>query len=242
MREQAADVPAGRVGQSAVAALVVEERLAVLPERLVAVHARAVVAEERLRHEGRALAVLPRDVLDDVLEEHQLVGGMLEGVELVVDLTLACRAHLVVRPLDLEADLLQDPDHVVADVSEVIDRRHREVAALVGRLVAQVAALLDAAGVPGPLDRVDVVVRRVLLGLEADVVEDVELRLGAEVRRVGDTRRLEVGLGVRRDVARVAAVGLVRVGVADREVHDDRLRVAEGVDIGGRGIGNQLHV
>jgi hypothetical protein len=55
--EQAADVPARHVGQAAVAELVVEQRLAVLPQRLVAVHARAVVAEERLGHEGDGLAV-----------------------------------------------------------------------------------------------------------------------------------------------------------------------------------------
>jgi hypothetical protein len=55
--QQAADVPAGQVGQAAVAELVVEQRLAVLPQRLVGVHARAVVAEDRLRHEGGGLAV-----------------------------------------------------------------------------------------------------------------------------------------------------------------------------------------
>ena len=37
-------------------------RLAALPDRLVDVHARAVVAEDRLRHEGRRLAVALRDL------------------------------------------------------------------------------------------------------------------------------------------------------------------------------------
>ena len=58
--EQATDVPAGDVGQPAVPALVVEQRLAVLPERLVGVHARAVVTEDRLGHEGRGLAAAAR--------------------------------------------------------------------------------------------------------------------------------------------------------------------------------------
>ena len=119
MREQAADVPAGDVGQTAVALLVVHERLAALPDRLVAVHSGAVVAEQRLGHEGRTLSVLPGDVLDDVLEQHQLVGGMLQGVEPVVDLALPGRADLVMRALDLEADLLEGLDHVIADVGEV---------------------------------------------------------------------------------------------------------------------------
>ena len=41
----------------------------------------------------------------------------------------------------------------------MVDRRHREVAALVADLVAEVAALLLAAGVPPALDGVDVVER-----------------------------------------------------------------------------------
>ena len=72
--EQATDVVARGVGQPGVAHLVVEQRSAVLPETLVAVHARTVVAEEWLGHERRGATVLPRDVLDDVLEEHDLVG------------------------------------------------------------------------------------------------------------------------------------------------------------------------
>ena len=43
---------------------------------------------------------------------------------------------------EVEADL-------VAGVGEVVDRRHGEVATLVARLVATVATLLGAAGVPG---------------------------------------------------------------------------------------------
>ena len=35
-----------------------KERLAIFPERDVGVHARAVIAEERLRHEGDGLVVL----------------------------------------------------------------------------------------------------------------------------------------------------------------------------------------
>ena len=54
--EQAADEPASRVGQRTVAALVVEQGLAVLPQRDVGVHARAVVAKEGLGHEGRGMA------------------------------------------------------------------------------------------------------------------------------------------------------------------------------------------
>jgi hypothetical protein len=92
------------------------------------------------------VAVLPSPsgVLDDVLELHHVVAGVQQRVEPVVDLLLAGGAHLVVAALDLEADLLQVQADLVAEVGEVVDRRDREVAALVAGLVAAVAALLDA--------------------------------------------------------------------------------------------------
>ena len=88
------------VGQAAVAGLVVEQRLAAQPEALVAVHAGAVVTEERLGHERRASCRRARRVLDDVLEQLQLVAGVQQGGEPVVDLGLAGGADLVVRALD----------------------------------------------------------------------------------------------------------------------------------------------
>ena len=78
MVQEATDVPTGHIGKPAVAALVIEQRLAVLPQRLVAVHPRAVITEEWLGHESRGLAVCPGDIFDDVLEEHELVGSFLQ--------------------------------------------------------------------------------------------------------------------------------------------------------------------
>ena len=99
MVQDAADVVAGQVRQAGVARLVVEQRLAVLPQRLVGVHARAVVTEQRLRHERDRLAVLPRGVLDDVLEQLDVIGRVQQRVELVVDLGLTGGADLVVAAL-----------------------------------------------------------------------------------------------------------------------------------------------
>ena len=53
VHEDPAEVAAGELGEARVAGFVGEERRALLPERLVRVHPRAVVAEDRLRHEGR---------------------------------------------------------------------------------------------------------------------------------------------------------------------------------------------
>ena len=191
MREQSADVPAGHVGQSRVAGLAEEQRLAALPQRLVAVHARAVVLEDRLRHERRRLARRVGDVLDDVLVEHELVGHAQQRVEAHVDLGLAGGADLVVLDLDLDAEPLHREDHLGAQVLVLVHRRDREVALLVPDLVAEVAAAFVARGVPRRFDRVDRVRRRVLVVVEPHVVEDEELRLGTEVARCprGRSRR-----------------------------------------------------
>jgi len=173
--EQATDVPAGDVGQPAVAGLVVEQRLAVCPEGLVGVHAGSVVAEERLGHERGRLAPLVCRVLDDVLELQQVVGGVHHGVELVVDLALAACADLVVAALEDEAGVHQLEADVVAHVGVLVDRADREVAALERGLVGEVAALFLAAGVPGALAGVHRVEAGVLVDLVAHVVEDVEL-------------------------------------------------------------------
>ena len=69
---------------------------------------------------------------------------------------------------------------------------HGEVPLLVPELVAEVRPLL-AAGVPGPFRRVDVVVAALGVLVEADVVEDVELRLRPPVADVGDPGALQVG-------------------------------------------------
>ena len=165
--------------------------------------------------------------------------GVQQRVELVVDLGLAGGADLVVRRARpggrRRSSVVR---HLVAQVGVVVDRRDREVAALVAGLVAAVAALLVATGVPGALDGVDVVVALVLVRLEADVVEDVELGLGAEEGGVGDAGGGQVGLGLGGDVARVAAVRLVGERVDDREVHRQRLRRAERVDEGGGRVGH----
>src|SRR5207248_1563273 len=81
VRKQAADVRAGKLRQPGIPGLVRHQRRAVLPEGLVAVHAGAVVAEDRLRHEGDGLAGGARDVLDHVLVGHDLIGHARQGLE-----------------------------------------------------------------------------------------------------------------------------------------------------------------
>ena len=58
-----------------------------------------------------------------------------------VDLALAGRGHLVVLGLDVHAAVDHRLHHLVADVHQLVGRRHREVAFLVTQLVAQVRVL-----------------------------------------------------------------------------------------------------
>ena len=112
----------------------VEERVPpVGEERHVGVHPRAVLAEDRLRHERRVDAVLRRDLLDDEPVGERVVGHLERRREAHVDLVLR-RADLVVVVLDRDADLLERLDRLVAQLGRRVLRRHREVAALVERL------------------------------------------------------------------------------------------------------------
>ncbi len=240
--EQTADVPAGDVAELAVAGLIVEQRLALVPQRLVRVHAGAVVAVERLRHEGDRLAPLLSGVLDDVLELQNVVCRVHHRVETVVDLLLATGADLVVRPLEREAGLDQVERHLVAQVGRLVDRCHGEVAALVRRLVAEVPALFLAPGVPRALFRIDAVEASVGRDRVAHIVEDVELRLRGEERRVGDAGGCQVLLGLLGDLTRVLGVDLAGAGVVDVEQHHQRLGFTELVEIRGGHIRDQLHV
>ncbi|VXB56721.1 conserved hypothetical protein [Arthrobacter sp. 8AJ] len=240
--EQAADVPAGGVGQAGVALLVVEQRLATVPQRLVAVHARAVVAEDRLRHEGHRLAPGVSGVLDDVLELLQVIGSVGEGGELVVDLGLAGGSNFVVAALDLEAGFVQGNTHGVAQVSLLVGGGDREVTALDGGLVAQVAAFFLAAAVPVGFFGVDLVEAALGGGLVLDVVEHEELGFGSEECGVGDAGGGQVGLGLLGHAAGVAVVRVTGARVDDREVQREGLLHAEGVQERGGDVRDQLHV
>ena len=192
----------------AVALLVEEQRLAALPQRLVAVHARAVVLEDRLRHERHRLARRPRHVLDDVLVEHELVGHRQQRVEAHVDLGLAGGADLVVLHLDLDADALERQDHLGAEVLVAGPSAGRgssppcTAACSRGSATRRARSRGPSSTRPRPSRRSSS--PSTGSGRSARV-EDVELGLGPEVGGVGDAGALEVLLGLLRDVARVAA-------------------------------------
>ena len=145
--------------------------------------------------------------------------------------------------LDGNADLAHLVDHFGPQIIERVRRRDREVAGLVGRLVAEVRPL-GATCVPSRFHRVDFVHGPVLLRHKSDVVEDEELGLGADVAGVGDAGLLQIGDPLLGDVPRIAGVLFFRDRIDDvgdhahgghleKRVQDGRLRVRNRQHVGG---------
>jgi hypothetical protein len=84
----AGDEGLARVGQVVLVVRVVEGVSPVLEERLVRVHPRAVLTEERLRHEGRVPAVLHGVLLDRDAVGHGVVRHLETVCVAHVDLVL----------------------------------------------------------------------------------------------------------------------------------------------------------
>ncbi len=151
----------------------------------------------------------------------------------------------MVSPLDGQTDAGQVANHVVAKIGEMVYRGYWEVATLVLHLVTAVAAAIGvrlSTAVPSTGFGIDVVEAGVGPGLETRRIEDVELGLWAHERGIADAGRSQVVLSLARNVARVAAVGLLGQRVMNEEVQRKGLRLAERVEEGARGVRHQRHV
>src|SRR5437879_6346544 len=144
MPQQATDVMTRGVTQQGIPLLVIKYVLALFPETLVRVHARAVILKKRFRHHGHRLSAPPPDVLDDVLVEQNLVGHLRQRRVFHIDFSLAGGADFVVMNLDDDAALLERAHHLRANIVLMIHWRHWEVTFLVTRLVTQVRTHLAA--------------------------------------------------------------------------------------------------
>src|SRR5215469_17613015 len=118
-------------------------------------HTAAVVAEERLGHEGDGFAVPPSHVLGDVFEPHQVIGGSDQRVVTKINFCLTSSGYLVMLPFDLDAYVGHHPAHLCSYVLEAVGRLDREIALLVSRLVSPVSTVLVAPTVPLTFLRVD---------------------------------------------------------------------------------------
>ena len=182
------------------------------------VHAGAVLAEQRLRHERRVVAVPGGDLLDDDPVGHRLVGHRERVVVAHVDLVLG-RRDLVVVVLDLDPDRLERRDRVVAHLGRRVLHGHREVATLVDRLGALVVLEEEVLELRADVERV-----------EAHLLHPLEREL-EDVARVALVRRA-VGLDDVADHAADLRAELVPV-VVDGPRHDlERRRVGDRDHVG----------
>ena len=185
-----------------------EDRGRALPDRLVSMHAGAIIAEDRLRHEAGGLAVGLCDVVDHIFVDLHRVGGLHQRAELDAELVLG-GAHLVVMLLGDDTHVGHHGEHLRAEILRRIDRWHREIAALGARTMSEIAHLIFGVHVRRQLGRVDLVAAIVWLCRKADVVEHEELGLGSEDCLIADAGLLQIGLSFASDRARVALIRLV---------------------------------
>ncbi len=126
----------------------------------------------------------------------------------------------MVVDFDIDARLDQPLHHDGAEVLLAIGRRHGEIPLLDARSVAEVRGTAVPAGIPDAFLGVDVIEAAVRVLTEAEIIEDVKLDFRAEEGLRGDAGARDVRFRLLRDVARVAAVWLMRDRVHD--IADDR--------------------
>ena len=204
-------------------------------------HARAVVAEDRLRHEAGGLAVGLGHHVDHIFVDLHGVGGLHQRSELDAELVLR-RAHLVVMLLGDDAHVGHHRQHLRAEVLRRVDRRHREIAAFGARPVTEIAHLIFGVGVGRQLDRVDLVAAIERRGGEADVVEYEELGLRPERGGVADAGLPHIGLRLAGDRARIALIRLVGQGLEHVAEHRQRALGEKRIDHRRGRVRHQLHV
>ena len=116
--DDAADIPQAQLREAGIF-VACHHWLAALPDGLVDVHARTVIAENGLGHEGRGLAIGLRDVVDGIFVDLHMVGHRHERAELHAELVLR-RSDFVVMLLDDDAHLGHRRQHFAAHILRLI--------------------------------------------------------------------------------------------------------------------------
>ena len=142
----------------------------------------------------------------------------------------------------VEAHFLHHRNHLGAKVRPGIDRRHREIAALGRRPVADVAFLHDLARHIGAFLGIEFVEARIHRHIEANVVENEEFCFRSEVRGIADAGGVKIGLGLLGHRPRVAAIGLASGRLHAVTNQDHRRLRGERVHDGGGRVRDQRHV
>ena len=133
MLELAGDESLADLRQEVLVLGVVERVLAAAEQRLMRVHARSVLAEQRLGHERRMPAVLHRVLLDGDPVGHAVVGHLQRVRVAHVDLVLGW-TDLMMGVLHVDPELLECQHRLATHVRAGVERREVEVPALVEHL------------------------------------------------------------------------------------------------------------
>ena len=192
--------------------------------------------------EGGRLAFPGCHVLDNVFDNHGVVGHDGHIRQLYLDLHLAGAAHLVVVVFYLDAPVF----HLHADaaskvVAHILGRG--DVVAAVGHLVAVVAGRVQSA-VPVRLSGVDAVSALFGRNLIAGGVEQIKFKLGSDHHLVSDAGLFHVIHGAQAHIFRVLVKGGVFSLTDDTDIaaHGQCGHIRKGVYIGGIRVWQKDHV
>src|SRR5205085_2492043 len=152
-------------------------------------------------------------ILDDVLVQQDLVGHLCEGRILQINFRLARGSDFVMMNLDDDTAFLEGANHLGSNVLLMIHRRDGEVTFLVSRFVAEIR-FGAVARIPETLFRINVVEALVVRLIETNIVKNIKLDFWSPITGVGDSSRLQILLGLLRDVARVTRIRLARERIA----------------------------
>ena len=140
------------------------------------------------------------------------------------------------------AQLLQHQAHLRTHVLEAVNGWHRKVAALDGGAVTGIAMVKFFARVPSRLFRVDFVEAAGHVVGPTHTVKHEKLGLRTKVSGVTKAGGFHVRLSALGQRAGITLVGFAVSGVDHIAAQNHRRFFKEGVNVGGVGVGHELHV
>ena len=135
--QQSTDVVACEIRKSCIA-IATKERLLTLPQRLVTVHSRTVIAKQRLRHKRRGLAKLVRSIANYVFEYLKIVGRSQHRGVAKIDFALTGGRHFVVVAFDSDATFTERQRDFGSEIGQRVGWRAWHITFLRTNAIAEV--------------------------------------------------------------------------------------------------------
>jgi len=157
--------------------------------------------------------------VDGVFVDLHLVGHMRQRVELHAEFVLSGR-NFVVMLFNLDAHGRHGREHFAAHVLCRVLGRDREIAALGRDAMAKIAAFILSVAICRQLNRVELEARVVRVGHELHIVKHEEFGFRADIDRIANTGRFQIGFGLLGHAARITLVRLARCRL--KNIADDR--------------------